>query len=306
MLKEPEALSTKATAMPPTSEGCPDNLGRIIFSYDPKDLDSVHYGIYLMDPDGGNRVRVSSPDEKHAMEPSWSPDRCQIAYKSFTNDGGDDIYVITADGQVVRRLTTDPAFDVSPKWSPDGKQISFFSKRDGTFNLFIMDADGSNQRQVTSFKNNEMASWQSWSPRGDEIVFTYDSTEDEFAHLIYAIRPDGSGLREVVEGSKGDSDWEPVWSPDGNKIYFISNRAADLDIWEINSDGSGLRQVSDWGDAYEYTHSLRISPDGRQLAFYGIGPDIAKHSQEIFVINVDGSGFKNISQSSGQEEWLDW
>jgi Tol biopolymer transport system component len=290
--------------------GCPENLGKIVSSYDTADQEGVNYGLYLVDPDGGNRKQITGPEEKHAMEPSWSPDRCRIAYISFTKEGNDDIYVITADGKSVRRLTNDPAFDVTPKWSPDGKQISFSSKRDGFWNLYIMDADGSNQRQLTKFKGDTVC-WQSWSPKGDEIAFTYDALDDEFAHQIWVIRVDGSGLRQVAPDSKGNSDWEPIWSADGEKIFFISNRItgpdiSGIDIWEIKPDGSGLRRISIMNVEYDYTHSLRISPDGKQFAFYGIGPEIKEYNQEIYVINADGSGLKAITHTKGREEWLDW
>jgi Tol biopolymer transport system component len=286
--------------------GCPENLGKIAFSYDPEDLESRHFGIYIMNSDGSDRRLVSSPDEIHAMEPAWSPERCRIVYKSFTSEGNDDIYVITADGKSVRQLTTDPSWDVSPDWSPDGTKISFLSDRDGFLNLYVMNADGSNVQQVTQYKEKGM-SWTDWSPTGDEIAFDFHSTpSDGIPSRIFGIHPDGTGLRQLVGFDGEDSAVEPAWSPDGKKLYFISNRSGDLDIWEINIDGSGLHQVSNFNHIIDYTHSLHVSPDGTQLAFYGVSQDVTEHGQEIFVINVDGSGLTDITHSTGREEWLDW
>ena len=153
--------------------GCQGNLGKIAFSYDPHETATVNYGIYVMNSDGSNRMRLSAPDEQTDTHPAWSPDRCQIAFTRFTGTEEDDIYVMSADGKSVRRLTTDPARDMFPDWSPDGNQIVFVSYRDsGTSNLFVMNAHGSHQRQLTHHKIG-IAEWEQWSPNGDEIAHTY-------------------------------------------------------------------------------------------------------------------------------------
>jgi Tol biopolymer transport system component len=299
--QQPKEAATSEN-LPPG--GCPENMGKIVFSYDPRDLQSVHYGIYLMEPDGSNRIRLSGQDSKHDSDPAWSPERCRIAFTSFTKEGDEDIYVMSADGKSIRRLTTDPARDMFPDWSPDGKQISFISYRDGFRNLFVMNSDGSDQRQLTRNKA-EYSQWQQWSPNGGEIAFTYNPGGGE-GTSIYVIHPDGSGLRQVAppDGSRGDR--EPAWSPDGKQIYVISNRSSLTEIWAINLDGSGLHQISSFGDSLTPEHSLRVSPDGKLLAFYGTGPENKDYATEIYIVSVDGSGLIDITHSEGQEEWLDW
>jgi Tol biopolymer transport system component len=286
------------------SGGCPENVGKIVLSYDPRDLDSVHYGIYVMDADGSHRVRISSEDEINDREPAWSPDRCRIAFTRFTDAGDDDIYIMSADGTSISRLTTDPTRDMFPDWSPDGKQIVFVSYRDGYRNLFVMNADGSKQRQLTTNKQ-EYSQWEQWSPNGDWIAFTYNPGGDQ-GTTIYVIRPDGTGLRQVAPSAGGLGDQEPAWSPDGKKLYVISNRSSLTEIWVMNVDGGGLRQISSFGGSLSPEHSPRVSPDGKQLAFFGTGPEEVTNSTEIYVINVDGSGLKNISNAKGADEWLDW
>jgi len=298
-----QSVATGTSANLPAG-GCPENSGKIVFSYDPKDIQSVHYGIYLMDFNGSNRIRLSGSDAISDTDPAWSPERCRIAFTSFTNEGDDDIYVMSVDGKSIQRLTTDPTRDMFPDWSPDGKQISFISYRDGFRNLFVMDANGSNQRQVTRNKG-EYSQWEQWSPNGDEIAFTFNPGGDQ-GTSIYVVHPDGSGLRQVAPPSGGLGDLEPAWSPDGKKIYVISNRSAQEEIWEINLDGSGLRQITSFDGTVSPDHSLRVSPDGKQLAFYGTGPEVTDYGSEIYLINVDGSDLKDITHSKGQDEWLDW
>src|SRR4030042_2646613 len=89
-------LGGGAEDLPPG--GCPENLGKIVNSYDAMDRVGVNYGLYLMNPDGSGRPLIPGPEEMHAMEPAWAPDRCRIAFVSFTKEGNDDIYVINADG----------------------------------------------------------------------------------------------------------------------------------------------------------------------------------------------------------------
>lgn len=317
----PAPTPTVAPTIPPApsvmpggrlpSEACAANMGKIVFSYDPRDTEAVHYGIYIMDPDGSNRVRLSSPDAQRDTHPAWSPDRCWIAF-SRSVMGNDDIYVMSADGKTIRRLTTDPADDIFPDWSPDGTQISFVSYRDGGYrNLFVMNADGSNQRQLTDQQmlpktKGGYVQWQQWSPRGDEIVFTYNpgTGGPDTGPRIYAIRPDGTGLRQVH--SRG---YDPAWSPDGNKIFFLAGVPGrpGIEIWAVNPDGTNVVQLTRFGGTVVHPdHSLRVSPDGTQLAFYGVGPEVTEFGTEIYVVNVDGSGLKNISHAKGQDEWLDW
>ena len=99
---------------------------------------------------------------------------------------------------------------------------------------------------------------------------------------------------------------DSVWSPNGNKLYIISNRSNQTEFWVINLDGSGLKQISNFSKVVSIDHSLRVSPDGKQLAFYGSDQEVAKYATEIYLINVDGTGLKNNSHTLGAEEWLDW
>lgn len=300
-------LDGGAEDLPPG--GCPENLGKIVNSYDAMDRVGVNYGLYLMNADGSDRTLITGPEEIHAMEPAWAPDRCRIAFVSFTKEGNDDIYVINADGTSRRQLTSGSSSDVFPDWSPDGTRISFQSDRNGLRNLFVMNADGSNVQQVTHYAEGSVG-WQDWSPAGNEIAFSYDlASSDGIPVRIFGIHPDGTGLRQLVGFDGEDSAVEPAWSPDGSKLYFASNQTGIIEIWEINVDGSGLRQVSNWNYDVVFTHSLHVSPDGTQLAFYGVGLerfDPLQYREEVFVINVDGSGLKAITLSPGNDQWLDW
>ena len=101
----------------------------------------------------------------------------RIAFASTRNSQAFDIYTITPDGSFPLRLTDDvsqvhnfPTYDFDPTWSPDGSKIAFVSNREGGFQIFSMNADGSNVQRLT---NQPADNYQpAWSPDGTKIAFT--------------------------------------------------------------------------------------------------------------------------------------
>ena len=113
----------------------------------------------------------------------------------------------------IRRLTSTQAIDTGPCYSPDGRRIVFESDRSGRQELYVMNADGSNQRQITG--GDGRYSTPVWSPRGDLIAFT-KQVSGHF--LIGVIQPDGGGERILTEGYHNEG---PSWSPNGRVILFF-------------------------------------------------------------------------------------
>lgn len=99
--------------------------------------------------------------------PAWSPRGDKILFSGMDRDGQFDIFAMTPDGEDLTRLTYDSRNNESPSWSPDGRHIIFSSNRTGHYQLWIMKADGTNQRQLT-FYTNGRAITPSWSPRLSE------------------------------------------------------------------------------------------------------------------------------------------
>ena len=253
--------------------------------------------IYVMNADGTNQTRTNNRGFDDAFD--WSPDSTRIVFESF-HDGSfgfnTNISVMNADGSNVQRLTNYPRFDSSPKWSPDGTKIAFL-RADDNFavipEIYVMNADGTNQTRLilTGYDSR-------WSPDGTKIVFVsgdlYVTTKE-----IYVMNADGSNVQRLTNNQTGD--FNPAWSPDGSKITFIRACQSNVcstqqppHLWVVNADGSNPTQLTDivaYGSAW--------SPDGTKIILGG--PDGG--ATDLFVMNPDGSGLTNITNTSGKGEW---
>jgi len=201
--------------------------------------------IYVMNADGSNVRQLTVENESKL--PDWSHDGSQITY-SFKGD----IYVIKADGsgQSVQ-LTNSPELDDQPNWSPDGKQITWLSGKNGQRNIYIMDADGSNVRQVTG---NGKVDYVSWTLDG-QLFAVWDQPEGLCKNCV--MEADGSNPRAA--GGKGELfRYFPFRTVDGysvecvsanftkpdNEIYLIGNNFPDVFLNLTNDPADD--QNPDW------------------------------------------------------------
>lgn len=192
-------------------------------------------------------------------------------------------------------LTNSLAEDNLPAWSPDGKKITFTSNRDGTGDIYMMNADGSGVTRLTYTSAKESSSV--WSPDGKKIVF--DSDRDGNRE-IYIMDSDGSNQTRLTFNPTIDAG--PIsFSPDGKRIAFSRNASNeggavyDYDIYVMNVDGSDLRQLTT--DA-EFDAEPVWSTDGNRILF----TSARDHTFQIYSINPDGSGEVKLSTNGSFSE----
>lgn len=199
------------------------------------------YDIFAADLSGGEPVRLTDTPGYDA-EAAVSPDGRKIVFTSV-RDGDLELYEMNADGGGVRRLTNRTGFDGGPFYSWDGRSIVYRSHypddekeiaeyrellakdlmKPSRAEIFIMDADGSNQRQVTRTGH---ANWAPFlHPDNRRIVFSSNMHEPGSGQFsLYAVGTDGTGLERVTFGARFDSF--PMFSKDGKKIVWASTRNA--------------------------------------------------------------------------------
>ena len=196
---------------------------------------------------------------------------------AFRSDG--EVYLLSADGTTLANLTNNPSHDGEPAWSPDGQNIVFGSRRTGIRQIYVMNADGSGQTQLTS---GALAGNAAWSPDGSKIAFMATDTGNE---EIYVMNPDGTAIAQLTSAGFADS---PAWSPDGTKIAFTGGDGTNFDIFLMNADGSDVTRL---------TTTLGVdavptwSPDGTKIAFHSDGSG----ERHIHVMNADGTGVTQLT-----------
>lgn len=273
---EPTALLPQIPSPLPTYGMTDPPTGKIAFTCYVKQIDQI----CLINADGSGRRQLTDFDAT-AFYPSLSPDGTTVYFssrqsgtfeiysvpvnggnsKKLTNGigslygpelspsgewvvfakQGDGLWRMRPDGKNPRPLTDRD--DIDPTWSPDGSMIAFASSRNGARQLFVMNSDGTDIRQVTDLDN--MGGRSTWSPDGTRLAFYRGPAGD---HDIYIINADGTGLVQLTDG--GDN-LGPSWSPDGNWIAFTSFRDGNNEIYLIHPDGTGLTRltnspISDW------------------------------------------------------------
>lgn len=211
---------------------------RIAFASDRGSLVRT-YDIYVMDPDGGNLVRLTR-NGVHDEWPTWSPDGGFIAFSRGQETFGGELWVMRADGTDARRViaATGGHGLGQPSWSPDGGLIAFVTHSwDVGDAIYVVRPDGTGMKRLSDPSGGRDKN-PDWSPDGTRIVFARDFVED---HLIWMMNADGSDPRPITSGS----DAGPSWSPDGTRIVFhgASQRDDSYDVWTMNPDGSGLIRV---------------------------------------------------------------
>ncbi len=250
-------------------------------------------------PPGATPGNTPQPSATTApqVSPSIKPAAEELIVFYSERDGDAEIYVMNPDGSNQTPLTDNNADDYSPSWSPDGRLIVFESDRDDphpqtcfpncNYNLYVMNADGSDQRRLTALPGAE---WNAdWSPDGQSLLFNASGLDFEQVG-IYRVGLDGGEPQPLLVDEFKNSDAD--WSPDGEQIAFSSNREGKLDIFVMAADGSGIRKVVDTGiDDY----FPDWSPDGNQLVFFAA--DWPAVEQDIYTVNADGSNLQNITNT---------
>ena len=160
--------------------------------------------------------------------------------------------------------------------------ISFSSNRTGDSDIYIMDINGKNLRNLTTPPAYDAKA--TWAPNGRAFAFVSNRDGN---YEIYVMERSETVPRRLTNHPRLDSD--PAWSPDGNWIAFRSqrHRPANSDIYKIDINGENLQQLTDDG---EYNSSPAWSPDGKQIVFHSM----RRGTSSLYVMNADGTRIRRV------------
>jgi Tol biopolymer transport system component len=215
---------------------------------------------------------------------------------SVTPQSCQDIFSIKPDGADLQRLTMGCPWQYSdPSYSANGKLIAFVRVRELAYPLryrdagiYVMNADGSNIRRITSSTSDEEPAI---SPNARWIVFDRYVGRTHRSQLFRASL-DGSGVRQLTHG-QGAS--EATFSPDGRELAFVSGRSA---IDTIRIDGSRARQLTRDAPALSYYTDPDFSPNGRRIVFLcGYGEGFGS-VQQVCTMHGDGTQMRHLTPRS--------
>jgi TolB protein len=247
--------------------------------------------IYMSDYDGANERRITATRGLD-ITPAWSPDRKAIAYTSYRT-GYQDIIV----AYLEQARHTTPAAGTAekqnylPVWSPDGTKIAFVSNRDGNNEIYVMNADGSGVRRLTSHPEIDVT--PTWAPTGNQIAWTSNRTGNP---QIFIMNADGSGVQQITRESRCD---RPTWSPAPyNEIAYASQSGPGYDIRIFDFATRSSRAITDGIGTNE---SPAFSPNGRHIAF----TSTRAGNVQVFTIDRDGKNLRQVTRT-GTNRYPNW
>lgn len=274
--------------------------------WSPRDLTLV----YLAQPDGAKgevfRVRWDgsgdrqithlADDGRYAGAVTWTPDGSSLLVEDHLtlskatlrriSPGGADLGVV---GQ------EDDGWGAM--YSPDGQQIAFHSDRDGSYDVYVMRSDGTDEHLLAGNPQNE--GFPLWSPDGQRIL--YVRTFSAEASTLYDIKPDGSDGHRLTFASIPFT-YGASYSPDGRWIAFTSGYESAYDIYRIPATGSDGSDAIRLTDQPYSDYAPAWSPDGRWIAYVSNRDG----NPEIYRMRADGSDRQRLTDDPGNDQLPTW
>ncbi|MCG6957116.1 MAG: serine/threonine-protein kinase [Gemmatimonadetes bacterium] len=256
--------------------------------FDPLNVEPERSGLWTLDLASGQDRELLATD---AVLPAWSPDGRWVAYTHRSEETLASLWLVPARGGEPARMTDDGGNDWGCTWSPDGRYLYFTSDRGGSMNLWRLPVDSEHGRAAGALEPiptpSPFAAHPSISPDGTGILYVNVLTTQNIERAELDPRTDT--LLDPVPLTTGTRRWSsPDPSPDGSRAVFYTRDQPEGDLYIVNRDGTGLRQLT--GDS-AIDRLPHWSPDGSLVAY----SSDRGGGLETWVIRADGSGERQLT-----------
>jgi TolB protein len=215
-----------------------------------------------MNPDGTGETRLTVNTDSD-YSPRYSADGTKVAWgRESPNNSPVQVWTMNADGtNQVGPLTSEGSNNFVGDWSPDDTQIVFQSSRDGNFEIYKMNADGSGEVNLTdnAAPGANRDTFPTWSPDGTRVAFQSNRDGNPDIHVMNA---DGTNV-ENITGSSLAEESAPRWSPDGQRIAFTATGTSGEVEVEFFADQQRFEFTADIDEENAGSGSARRSPAAR-------------------------------------------
>lgn len=237
---------------------------------------------------GGNNEKVISHKNYIRLRLSSNGQKI-VATSSNEEEGKTSIVTMNVDGTSHKTLYSEGSYNDYPSWSHDGTEIAFVSYVENSYEIFIMNNDGTNVRQITDGVGLRKYSSPVLTPDRQKIVFTYS---DEIAIM----NSDGSNLRVLTNNEA--NDYDPDISADGSIILFTSNRSGRIGSYTMSLDGSNVQQLA------EGSYGARFGESDEVLfGSFDSDDDSNIFSMNKYGENIEKSGYLSNIYGGGMIDW---
>jgi TolB protein len=237
-----------------------DGTGEKQLTHSPENETSLQWSadgkriVYAVQNDAASRLYAIHPDGTHVRElghfpgrtPTVSPDGKHVVFMAGTWTAT-RLMVSSMNGGDARQINDGTTIAWNNHWSPDGKRIAFTGRNvpGGELAVYVMNAGGMGRRQVTNIAPEEGgAQWPVWSPDGRTLAVQVNSRVQKGSAHIWVVDVASGDAHKLAAHEGAYLDETPSWFPDGKRIAFQSNRTGRMEVWVMNVDGSGQRQVT--------------------------------------------------------------